>query len=134
MTAFGVRVLLAVIANAVALLLAAVLLDGVEIRAGSFVVAVAIFSIASLVVRPVAAWIVIRRLRPLIGVVALVTTFAVLLITDLLSDGVSIDGPLDWILATVIVWLATLAYDIFDTRLQRLALRGIRDDAAAGRG
>jgi putative membrane protein len=133
MTAFGLRVLLAVIANAIALVIAAVVLDGVEIEESSFIVAVAIFSLASLVVRPVAAWIVIRRARPLIGVVALVTTLAVLVITDLLSDGVSIEGTLDWILATVIVWLATLVYEIFDTRLQRLALRGLRRDAPGPR-
>jgi putative membrane protein len=133
MTAFGLRVVLAVIANAIALLIAAALLDGVEIEESSFIVAVAIFSLASLVVRPAAAWIVIRRVRPLIGVVALVTTFAVLVITDLLSDGVSIEGTLDWILATVIVWLATLVYEIFDTRLQRLALRGLRRDAPGQR-
>jgi putative membrane protein len=130
MTRFGIRVVLAVVANAIALVIAAVLLDGVEIEAASFVVAVAIFSIASLVIRPVVVLIVIRRVRPLIGVVALVTTFAVLLITELLSDGLSIDGALDWVLATVIVWLATLVYDIFSLRLQRLALRGIRDEPA----
>ena len=130
MTRFGIRVVLAVVANAIALVIAAVLLDGVEIEAASFVVAVAIFSIASLVIRPVVVLIVIRRVRPLIGVVALVTTFAVLLITELLSDGLSIDGALDWVLATVIVWLATLVYDIFSLRLQRLALRRIRDEPA----
>jgi putative membrane protein len=130
MTAFGVRVLLAVIANAIALLIAAALLDGVEIEPSSFIVAVAIFSVASLVLRPVGAWIVVRRVRPLIGVVALVTTFVVLVFTDLLSDGLSIEGTLDWILATVIVWFATLLYDIFDMRIQRLALRGIRQDDA----
>jgi hypothetical protein len=84
------------------------------------------------VVRPAVAWIVERRVRPLLGIVALVTTFVVLLVTDLLSDGLSIEGAADWILATVIVWLATLLYDIFDERIQRLALRGIRDDAAVG--
>jgi uncharacterized membrane protein YvlD (DUF360 family) len=132
MAGWGVRVLLAIGANSIALLIAAAILDGVETAAASFVVAVAIFSLASLVVRPVVAWIVERRVRPLLGVVALVTTFVVLLVTDLLSDGLSIEGVLDWILATVIVWLATLVYDIFDERLQRLALRGIREDAAAG--
>jgi putative membrane protein len=133
MTAFGLRVVLAVIANAIALLIAAALLDGVEIEESSFIVAVAIFSVASLVVRPVGAWIVVRRVRPLIGVVALVTTFVVLVFTDLLSDGLSIEGTLDWILATVIVWFATLLYSIFDMRIQRLALRGIRQDNAGPR-
>jgi putative membrane protein len=126
----GIRILLALAANAVALLLAAALLDGVEIDAGSFVVAVLIFSIASLVLRPAIRSIAERRVRPLVGAAALVTTFVVLLLTDLLSDGISIEGVFDWILATVIVWLASLLYDVVDERLHRLALRGIRDDSA----
>jgi putative membrane protein len=130
MTRLGIRVLLAVGANAIALLLAAAVLDGVEVEAASFIVAVAIFSLASLVVRPVVAWIVTERVRPLLGVVALVTTFIVLVITDLLSDGLAIDGAVDWILATVIVWAATLLYDVVDEPLQRLALRGVRENAA----
>jgi putative membrane protein len=125
----GIRVLLALAANAVALLIAAALLDGVEIGAASFVVAVVIFSIASLLLRPVISGIVTRRARPLVGAVALLTTFIVLLLTDLLSDGLSIEGVLDWIVATVIVWVATLVYEVFDERLQQFALRGIREDA-----
>ncbi len=66
-----VRVALAVAANAVALLLAAILLDGVEIAAGSFVAAVAVFSVASLVVRPLVAWGVVRYASALGGAVAL---------------------------------------------------------------
>jgi putative membrane protein len=126
----GIRVTFALVANGLALLIAAALLDGVEIGAASFVVAVVIFSIASLVLKPIIGGLVSRRARPLLGAVALLTTFVVLLLTDLLSDGISIEGALDWILATVIVWLATLAYEIVDERLQRFALRGIRDDAA----
>jgi putative membrane protein len=128
-TRTGIRVLLALAANAVALLIAAALLDGVEIGAASFVVAVVIFSIASLLLRPVISGIVTRRARPLVGAVALLTTFIVLLLTDLLSDGLSIEGVLDWIVATVIVWVATLVYEVFDERLQQFALRGIREDA-----
>lgn len=121
-----VRIAFAFIANAIALLIAAALLDGVHINATSFVVAVVIFSVASLVLRPVLASIVVRTLRPLLGVIALITTFVLLLITDLLSDGLEIDGALDWVLATVIVWLATVVYDIFSTRLQLMAMRRLR--------
>jgi putative membrane protein len=128
-TRFGIRVLLALTANGVTLLIAAAVLDGVEIDAALFVLAVVIFSIASLLLRPLIAEFVTRRARPLVGAVALLTTFVVLLLTDLLSDGLSIEGVLDWIVATAIVWVATLLYDVFDERLQRFALRGIRDDA-----
>jgi uncharacterized membrane protein YvlD (DUF360 family) len=122
---FAVRIVLAVVANAIALLIAAALLDGVRINASGFVIAVAIFSLASLIVTPVIAWIVVRRMRALLGVIALVTTFAALLVTDLLSDGFEIEGALDWVLATVIVWLATMIYGVFSRRIQRMALVGL---------
>jgi putative membrane protein len=118
----AVRIVLAVVANAIALLIAAALLDGVRIDAAGFALAVIIFSLASLIVTPVLAWIVLKRMRALLGVIALVTTFAALLVTDLLSDGFEIEGALDWVLATVIVWLATMFYDLFSRRLQRMAL------------
>ena len=122
---FAIRIALAVVVNAIALLIAAAVLDGVRINASGFVIAVAIFSLASLLLRPLLAWIVLRWARPLLGVIALVTTFALLLITDLLSDGLEIEGTLDWVLATVIVWLATMIYDLFSVRIQRMALAGL---------
>ena len=121
----AVRIALAVVANAIALLIAAALLDGVRIDASGFVLAVIVFSLASLIVTPVVAWIVLKRMRALLGVIALVTTFAALLVTDLLSDGFEIEGALDWVLATVIVWLATMIYDLFSRRLTRMALAGL---------
>jgi putative membrane protein len=121
----AVRIALAVVANAIALLIAAALLDGVRIDASGFVLAVIVFSLASLIVTPVIAWIVVRRMRALLGVIALVTTFAALLVTELLSDGFEIEGALDWVLATVIVWLATMIYDLFSRRLTRMALAGL---------
>ena len=117
------RIGLAVAANAVALLVAGALLDGVEINASGFVLAVVIFSIASFLITPIVTWVVIRRARALIGVVALVSTFVVLLVTDLLSDGFSIEGATDWILAVLIVWVVNLAA----TLASRPLLRGERD-------
>jgi uncharacterized membrane protein YvlD (DUF360 family) len=114
-----VRIVFAVLANAVALILAAVVLDGFELDAGSFVVAVLIFSVLSLLLRPLLGWVVVRRARPLLGIVGLVTTFGVLLITDLVSDGIQIEGAGTWILATVIVWLATMVYEFVGDRLVR---------------
>jgi len=113
------RIGLAVVTNAIALLIAAALLDGVHINASGFLVAVAIFSIASFLITPIVTWIVVRRVRALLGVVALVSTFVVLLITDLLSDGFTIDGVTDWILAVLIVWVANLILGIASRRLLR---------------
>ncbi len=116
---FLLRIGLAVAANAIALLIAAALLDGVKINASGFLVAVVIFSIASFVITPLVTWIVARRVRALLGVVALVSTFVVLLITDLLSDGFSIEGATDWVLALLIVWGANLLLGVASRRLLR---------------
>lgn len=124
MRLLALRVVFAVVANAVALLIAAAVLDGVSIDAAGFVLAVVIFSIASVVVTPLATWIVIRRVRALVGVVGLVSTFIVLLLTDLLSDGFSIDGTLDWIFAVLIVWAANLVYELASGPLLRRGRRG----------
>ena len=43
-----------------------------------------------------------------LGGVALIATFASLVITDLVSDGFSISGVGTWLAATVIVWVASL--------------------------
>jgi hypothetical protein len=43
-----------------------------------------------------------------IGGVALISTFVALLITAILTDGVSISGIGSWIGATVVVWVGSL--------------------------
>ena len=123
MRLLAVRIVLAVIANAIALILAAALLDGVHINASGFLLALVIFTIGSLVLTPLVTWIVIRRMRALIGVVGLVATFVVLLVTDLLSDGFTINGTVDWILAVLIVWVVNLVFELAAGPLRR---RGVR--------
>jgi hypothetical protein len=49
-----------------------------------------------------------RSTSAAVGGVALISTFAALVVTDLLSDGLDISGVGTWIAATVIVWLAAL--------------------------
>ena len=44
----------------------------------------------------------------MLGGVALIATLASLIITDLLSDGFTIDGGVTWLLAAVIVWAAAV--------------------------
>jgi putative membrane protein len=123
MRLLAVRIVLAVIANAIALIVAAALLDGVHINASGFLLALVIFTIGSLVLTPLVTWIVIRRMRALIGVVGLVATFVVLLVTDLLSDGFTINGTVDWILAVLIVWVVNLVFELAAGPLRR---RGVR--------
>jgi putative membrane protein len=103
-----VRMVIAVVANAVGLLVAAALLDGMHVNAGSFVVAVVIFTVVFALMQPF-LFSQFRRGNPAaLGGVALVATLVALIVTDLVSDGFSIDGVGTWIAATVIVWLGAL--------------------------
>src|SRR5262245_983387 len=103
-----VRTLIAVAANAVGLIVAAAVLDGFSLNFRSFVVAVVIFTIVFAVLTPFLA-VQLRRLgNGAIGATALIATLVSLIVTDLLSDGLSISGLGTWIAAAVVVWLAAL--------------------------
>ena len=91
---------LSVLANAVGLIIAAAAIDGV-----SFVIAVAIFSGVTALLGPFITSLALKNASFLMGGIALVTTLVGLIITNLLSDGISVDGVSTWIAATVIVWL-----------------------------
>src|SRR5262245_39784762 len=79
-----------------------------HVSAGSFVLAVIIFTIVAALLGPFLA-VQMRRVGPsALGGVSLIATFVSLVVTDLISDGFSISGAVTWIEATVIVWLASL--------------------------
>jgi len=103
-----VRALLNLIANAVGLIVASLVLDGFSINSVSFVVATLIFTCATVVLGPLITKIALRDLPVLMGGVALVTTLVGLILTTVLSDGLSISGLSTWIVATLIVWLSTV--------------------------
>ena len=103
-----VRTAIAVAANAVGIIVASIALDGVDIDATSFIVAVVIFTVVFAVFQPFLA-VQLRRLGGgAIGATALIATLVSLIITDLVSDGFTISGVGTWIAAAVIVWLAAL--------------------------
>ena len=95
-------------ANAIGLIVAAAVLDDMSLDGAAFVIALLIFTAVEVIASPLIRQTAIRHANALLGGTALVTTFVALLITDLVSDGLSIDGAWTWILATLIVWLATV--------------------------
>jgi uncharacterized membrane protein YvlD (DUF360 family) len=103
-----VRTLVAVAANAIGLLVAAAVLDGFRLNASGFVLAVIIFTVVFALMQPFLISQMRGRAGRALGGVALIATFLALLITDLLSDGLNIEGVGTWIAATVIVWLAAV--------------------------
>lgn len=111
------RTICAAVANAITLAVAAALFDKVEINAVTFVVAVAIFTLAALAVKPTAERLAGRYAQGVTWLAGLATTYVALLATDILSDGLEIEGVGTWIMATVIVWLGTLVYDLVDDKV-----------------
>jgi putative membrane protein len=107
-----IRLLLSTIvhlaANAVGLLLAAMLLDGMTVDASAFLLAVAFFTLVEVVLGPLIRQVAVTKANALLGSTALVVTLLGLLLTALISDGLRIEGLSTWALATVIVWLASL--------------------------
>jgi uncharacterized membrane protein YvlD (DUF360 family) len=103
-----VRTLVALLANAVGLIVAAAVLDGMKLDFGGFVLAVIVFTVVFALMQPFLG-VQLRRVgAAALGGVALIATFIALVLTDLLTEGLSIDGVGTWIAATVIVWLAAV--------------------------
>lgn len=98
-----------ILANVVGLLAAALLLDDFSIDGPSFVMAVLIFSLATVVLGPLILKLAITNASYLVGGIALVTTLVGLILTNAVSDGISISGLGTWVAATVVVWLFSIA-------------------------
>ena len=101
---FGIHLL----ANALGLLVAAWVLTDMTIDSVAFVIAVLIFTVVEVILDPLFTKMAMKNVPALRGGTALVTTLVGLIITVLLSDGLSITGLDTWIFATLIVWLAAL--------------------------
>jgi len=103
-----VRLVIAFVSNAVGLIVAAAVLDGMSLDVTGFVVAVAIFTVVFALLQPFLFSVLRRSPGPVLGGVALIATLVSLIVTTLLTDGLSIRGVGTWIAATVIVWLGSV--------------------------
>ena len=103
-----IRLLIMLLANAIGLIVAAAVLDGMTINGAAFIIAVAIFTLVEVLIDPLLTKIALSSVPALRGSVALVTTLVGLIITALVSSGLQIHGLSTWVFATVIVWLAAL--------------------------
>ncbi|MFM2069742.1 MAG: hypothetical protein RLZZ623_5 [Actinomycetota bacterium] len=108
MVRFLVRTVIQLVASAVGLLVAAWVLDGMDVNASGFLIAVAVFTVTTALMQPFILKIAMKNATALMGATALVATFVGLLVTTLLSDGLSIRGASTWLLGTLVVWLAAV--------------------------
>jgi hypothetical protein len=105
-TVISLAILLA--ANAIGLIIAAVVLDKVELDWTAFIFALIIFTIVEAIALPGIRKVAESKAPAISSGVALIATYVALLITDILSDGLDIEGVGTWILATLIVWVCTM--------------------------
>ena len=97
---------LELLANAIGLLVAYLILrPDFTIDAVSFIIVVAIFTVARFILAPLIFKLSMRYARALTGGISLVVIFISLLVTSLLSSGLVITGVSTWVLATLIIWV-----------------------------
>ena len=108
MNRFLAQTALLLLANAIALVVASMLLAGFSINGLAFAVAVCIFTASTVILGPLITKIARHGAPYLLGGIALCTTFVGLLVTTLITNGLSITGISTWVVATLIIWIATV--------------------------
>ena len=98
----------ALISDALGLLVAAVVVNGISISALGFVVAVVVFAVADLFIQPLFRQMAIKQAPALIGSSALVATIISFVVTATFTDGLSVSGTTAWLLGPLVVWAVAL--------------------------
>jgi putative membrane protein len=99
---------LALIGNAIGLIVAAAILDDMTLNGAAFLLDVVVFTLAFVIVQPLAVKTALRHSSTLAGGSALLATLIALIVSDVLSDGLSISGVTTWLLATLIIWIVSV--------------------------
>jgi hypothetical protein len=103
-----ISVIIRLAANGLGLIVAAIVLDDMTLTVAAFILDVVIFTIVVLIAQPVVQKAALKQSDALLGSSALIAAFVALVITAWLSDGLQISGAVTWLLATIIVWAASL--------------------------
>lgn len=111
MITFLIRAAVFVVSAALGLIVADLILPGFSLHWNDWwgvVLAVVIFAVLQSVLAPWIFKIARRHASALLGGIGLVSTFVALLIAVLVpAAGIGINGPVAWIIGTLIVWLVT---------------------------
>ena len=109
MVRLALSTLVQLIANAIGLVVAAYVLDDMDLEASGFLVAVLVFTLVNVLVLPLVQKTALTKSSALMGSTALVAALIALIVTVVVTDGLRIEGLGAWLLATIIVWGAALA-------------------------
>ena len=117
---WGIRLVTSLAAIAVGLIVSATLLDDFSLDAGALVVATALFWVVHIVVQFLALRVLIRQPSvALAGLLALASTIVALIIVNIIVSGMSVHGVSTYVLATLLIWLATIVGDVIGHRMIR---------------
>jgi putative membrane protein len=105
---------------AVGIIVAATVLEDFSIDAGALVVATLLFWIVHIVVQFLALRVLIRQPSvALAGLLALASTILALVIVNTIVGGMSVHGASTYVLATLIIWIATAGGHVVGSRMIR---------------
>ncbi|MET0297857.1 MAG: hypothetical protein ABW024_10675 [Microbacterium sp.] len=111
MITFLIRAAIFVVSAFLGLVAANLILEGFYLHWSSWwgiVLAVVIFAVLQSVLAPFLLKVTRRHAPALLGGIGLVSTFVALLIAVIVpAAGIGIDGPVAWIIGTLVVWLVT---------------------------
>jgi hypothetical protein len=117
---WGIRLGTSLAGIAVGIIVSATLLDDFSIDAGALVSATLLFWIVHIAVQFLALRVLVRQPSvALAGLLALASTIVALIVVNIIVDGMRIDGISTYVLATLVIWLATVAGDIIGRRMIR---------------
>ena len=108
MVRFLAQTVLTLLGNALGLLIASWLLPDFNLSVAGFVWSVIFFTVAQIILAPFIFKMAVDYLPAFRGGVALVTILVVLILTNLFTGGLEISGVMTWVLAPLVIWLATI--------------------------
>jgi len=106
------HLIVALVTSAVALAVAALVLPGFDISGLTFPVLVIEFALILVIARAALETIIDKNAHIFSSFVGLIGAFVALLVTNAVSDGLTIDGIDTWIFATLIVWGGMILADL----------------------
>lgn len=113
MVQFLAQSILTLLGNAIGLLVASLLLSDFRITGFGFLMSIIFFTVAQIILAPFILKLAIKHAPAFRGGIALVTTFVVLILTSVFTNGLQISGIATWIAAPLIIWLGAVLASIF---------------------
>ena len=107
MIRFLLSVAISVVSAAIALLVAAAVVDGVQMQPAGFVIAVLVFTAAQALLAPFVFNLARKYASAVLGGIGLVSTFLALFVATLFPNGLQIHGVTAWVVTPLVVWLIT---------------------------